>query len=76
MPDCSCVSGVSARCVSARIVTAASSTAAQYVPVSPGASRCARPDTATSKRGAAGTVTPSASDAIGHAAGKGRAEKK
>ncbi len=76
MPDYSCVRGVSARCGSARIVTAASSTAVRYVPVSPGTSRYARPDTVISKLGAAGTVTPSASDAIGRVAGKGRAEKK
>jgi hypothetical protein len=76
MPDCSCVPGVSARYGSARIVTAASSTAAQHVLVSPGVSRCARPDTVTSKVGAVGTVTPSASDVIGHVAGKGCAEKK
>ncbi len=76
MPDCSCVSGVSARYGSARVVTADSSTAARHVPVSPGVSRCARPDTAISKVGAAGTATPSASDAIGRVAGKECAEKK
>ena len=31
----------------------------------PRGKRCARPDTAASKCGAAGTVTPSASDALG-----------
>ena len=76
MPDFFCASGVSARYGSARVVTAASSTAARHVPVSLGVSRCARPDTATSKRGAAGIATRSASDAIGHVTGKGRAEKK
>ena len=40
-----------------------------------GVSRYVQPDNVTSEPDVAGTVTPSASAAIGHAAGMGRAEK-
>jgi len=57
-------------------VIVASSTAVRTVPASPAVSRDARRVDATSKRGAASTVTLSASGAIGHALGQVRAEKK
>lgn len=76
MPGYSCVPAVNARCVSARTVTGASSTAVRGVPVLPGVSRYARPAPVTSKRGAAATATPSARDAIGPGAENTLDEKK
>ena len=76
MPDCFCVPGAKARCSSARVATAASSTAGRSVATSPEANHCAGPGGAISNRDAAGTVTLSASDAIATGAAKAHVERK
>ena len=76
MPDCFCVRGASAKCSSARVATAASSTAGRSVAASPEANHCAGPGGAISNRDAAGTVTPSASGAIATGAAKAPVERK
>ena len=76
MPDCFCVPGANARCSSARVATAASSTAGRSVATSPEANHCAGPGADISNRDAAGPVTPSASAAIATGAAKAHVERK
>ena len=76
MPDCFCVRGASAKCSSARVAIAASSTAGRSVAASPEANHCAGRGADISNRDAAGTVTPSASGAIATSAAKAPVERK
>ena len=63
MPGCFYVPGAGARCLSARAVIGASSTARRVAVTSLGANRCARRDADISTLDAADTVMPSASAA-------------
>ena len=71
MPGCFHVPGSGARCVSARAVIGASSTARQVAVTSLGANRCARRDAGISTLDAADTVMPSASAATAAGAATG-----
>ena len=76
MPGGFCVPDASAKCSSARAVTAGSSTAGCAVAALPEANRYARRGGVTSNRDAAGTAMPSASAATASGAAKGAVGEK
>lgn len=76
MPDCFSVPGAGARCLSARAVIGASSTARRVAVTSRGVNRCARQDVGISTLDAGGTVTPNASAAIAAGNVTGSTERK
>ena len=76
MPGCFYVPGAGARCLSARAVIGASSTARRVAVTSLGANRCARRDAGISTLDAADTVMPSASAATAAGAATGGAAER